>query len=321
MASSRDSNPGRSAAVMSKKTWKDHLLSSGVPLEHSVIRILERLEVRPCEYKYERINTEGLATIFSVDVYASDVDAKRNSWLELFVECKYRHDGTYWVFTPSSYNSFFGPTFRDVFVLLDAFDTERQIDTHLLNSFAEHYPLSSKAIELLPDGSNPKTIKQAINQLRYAVINKTLDGIVHQVEELLGSPTPIFVLVPIVVTTAQLWRLNPDVSIEDIRKAANLKDIATLLDLVVLHEEPDNLAKQHTKQLIGRGLNSEQKKKFELALRKTKKQSFDFYLDVFSSCYPSLFVIVNYLKFEEAMQNLPRFFRRDDFIKLRPDAT
>jgi hypothetical protein len=30
--------------TMHKKSWKDHLLSSGVPLEYSVIRIFEELQ-------------------------------------------------------------------------------------------------------------------------------------------------------------------------------------------------------------------------------------------------------------------------------------
>ncbi len=37
---------------------------------------------------------------------------------------------------------------------------------------------------------------------------KALDSLVHQVDDLLGAPTPLFVIVPIIVTTAELWPLR-----------------------------------------------------------------------------------------------------------------
>jgi hypothetical protein len=83
---------------MSKKTWKDHLLSSGVPLEYSVIRIFEELGIRdPGEYRYERATPDGLSQVFSVDVHAKKVDPHRDLHIECLVECKYRHDGTKWI--------------------------------------------------------------------------------------------------------------------------------------------------------------------------------------------------------------------------------
>ena len=63
-----------------------------MPLEYSVIQTLEKLGIRvPREYKYERINETGVPTLFSIDVHATEIDALRNLWLELFIECKYRH--------------------------------------------------------------------------------------------------------------------------------------------------------------------------------------------------------------------------------------
>ena len=64
---------------MSKKSWKDHLLSSGVPLEYAVARIFEQLEIwRPGEFRYERKDPDGVPRVFSVDVHSSHIDSKRN---------------------------------------------------------------------------------------------------------------------------------------------------------------------------------------------------------------------------------------------------
>ena len=91
---------------MSKKTCEDHLLSSGVPLEYSVISIFEELGIRdPGEYRYERKTESGLPQVFSVDVHAVKVDPRRDLHIECLVECKYRHDGTNWVFMPMEYAS------------------------------------------------------------------------------------------------------------------------------------------------------------------------------------------------------------------------
>ena len=58
-----------------KKEWKDYLLSSGLPLEQSVIQILRKMGIEWIrEYKYERLNENGLPTIFSVDIHAQVIE-------------------------------------------------------------------------------------------------------------------------------------------------------------------------------------------------------------------------------------------------------
>jgi hypothetical protein len=77
---------------MSTKSWKDHLLSSGVPLEYSVIRIFEGLGImNPGEYRYERKTDIGASQIFSVDVQATQYDVGRDLYIECLVECKLLH--------------------------------------------------------------------------------------------------------------------------------------------------------------------------------------------------------------------------------------
>jgi hypothetical protein len=227
---------------MSKKTWKDHLLSSGVPLEYSVRQMFEELGIRdPGEYYYERKTPEGLSQIFSVDVHSTNIDVRRDLRIECLVECKYRHDGTRWVFMPREYGEMFGPDLADLFVTLDQCCIDRELDRRVLTRFEDKYPLCAKGIELLPEDANPKTIEQAIQQLRYAVVAKALDSIDDQ---LFHDPTfmtiPIWVIIPIIVTTAELWRLRVGTKIEDVRNAKDITDIADAHDVLVLHQEPDH---------------------------------------------------------------------------------
>ena len=59
-----------------KKEWKDYLLSSGLPLEQSVIQALRALGIEWIkEYTYERFNEKGIPTIFLVDIHAQVIES------------------------------------------------------------------------------------------------------------------------------------------------------------------------------------------------------------------------------------------------------
>ncbi len=112
--------------------------------------------IDPREYKYVRPNEIGAPTVFSLDVYGSRIDTTRHLWLDLFIECKYRHPGTRWVFASEDYRPFFGPEFRDAFVFLDVTCIDRQFATSVLENFDDKYPLCKRGVELLPRESNPR---------------------------------------------------------------------------------------------------------------------------------------------------------------------
>ena len=62
-------------------------------------------------------------------------------WLETLVECKYRHDGTRWVFTPREYDPIFGEDLNDLFVTLDQFCLDRQLNRELIGRFSNKVPV------------------------------------------------------------------------------------------------------------------------------------------------------------------------------------
>ena len=305
---------------MSKKTWKDRLLSSGVPLEYSVIRIFEELGIRdPGEYRYERATPDGFSQVFSVDVHAKKVDPHRDLHIECLVERKYRHDGTKWIFVPRDYGEIFsqGPSFANLFVTMDQCCVDRKFDRSILEKFEQRYPLCARGIELLPDDANPKTIEQAVQQLRYGVVAKAVDAIDWQIfmsgED---SRTPMYVIIPIIVTTAELWRLKIGTTVEDIRNAEEITMVAQPHDVLVFHQKPDNLNERDTKERFKQELTP-----FQTQLDGLLKQTNNYNLNIFSGDFarstPSLFIIISYKRVKTAMKNLHSFFASGRLIKMR----
>jgi hypothetical protein len=301
---------------MSKKTWKNYLLSSGIPLEHSVTNILRQLgSPHPAEFIYERINEIGLHTQFSIDISAPFILSERDIWLELLIECKYRHKGIKWVFMPEEYRAILGPDFKDVFIILDELADNHKIDRDVLDGYSKQYKPCGKGIELLKNDFNPKALNQAVNQLKYAFAEKVLYSMIHQVDKLLGESSPIFAFIPIIVTTAELWRVNPDISFEEINKADDPTDIATKEDILFVNNEPDNQLKRHTYDKLFNGFTDEQKLKINKIMENTGWHGLKFYFEVFSSYHPSMFVVINFARFEKTVSNLLSFFNTADILK------
>jgi len=148
---------------------------------------------------------------------------KDDHFVTFMIECKYRHPTTQWVFTPEIYG---GPNELSENAFMHPFDHS------VPNKFAFGGPFPrvlapacSKGIELCSSGDNNKSINQAVTQLAYAFALKIGDAIEHQVERLLVSDV-IFYHVPVIVTTADLFRLHDGVTIEDIKAANAIQEVA-----------------------------------------------------------------------------------------------
>ena len=304
-----------------KKIWKDYFLSSGVPLEFSVINTLKKFDlITPTEYKYMRLNESGCPSQFSVDIYTSYIDVSRNLWLEALLECKYRHDGIKWIFTPTE-EDIIMPRCEDLYVTLDQYDTKRKFNKAAIASFASEYPLCGKGIELVKDSANPKSIEQAVQQLQYSVSSKAVDSIIHQVDELLGTPTPMFAIIPIIVTTAEIWRVKNNISLEDIRTATKIEDVAETHDAIICYHAPDNLLKLHTEKLFNEGLDSVQQKRFEKTYRRHSGGSYKDFIYILSNHCPSMFVVVHYNHLEKYMEKLLALIKTENILLRRKKKT
>jgi hypothetical protein len=304
-----------------KKSWKDALLSSGIPLEHTVAGIFRKLKLdEPIEFKYLRNNELGVSTVFSIDLQVSHIYLEHNMWVDYFVECKYRHDSVNWVFTPEEKNwRNFEFDASDMFNVIDNVSDSLYLNLDKFGFSETNYTLCNKGIELTTEGSNPKSIMQAIQQLAYAVGNQAPRAIEHQLEGMLGRPGPVWSLTPILVTTAQLWRIKPAQSLEMIRDASKLEDIADKCDSLVLHEPPDNLLRAYTNQKFASIFSAEQHNRLNKLFKAAGKNSFDFFIDVFSTYHPSYFLICHVSAFEQEVKGIMRLFDDETAIVKRPN--
>jgi hypothetical protein len=307
---------------MSKKVWKDHFLSSGLPLEYSVAQIFEDLGNSEAEeFSYERKNEDGIPQIFSVDIQSRHVDPKNDLWLETLVECKYRHGDSKWVFTPSAsrdYEAEWGTDLSALFVALDQCCADRTLDRDNLGKFGQSYPMCQKGIELLPENTNPKSIEQAVRQLPYAVTAKTIDAIQHQLVmlETVGDAAHIFVIVPIIVTTAELWRLRPGMTVEIIRNATEIDEVADRQEVLVLRKKPNNLDVKHVEAAFrGAFTATEQRKLHELANVSGKDGLARLVSYIMGK--PSLFLVITYAGFRSALADLYKFFAQAELVRPR----
>lgn len=271
------------------KTWKQSLLSSGLPLEYEVKRYLESKGcIADFEYSYLRPNETNIERQFSYDVDAAYI--KDEHFVTFMIECKYRHSSTQWVFTPETY----GGTHE-----LGANDFMHVIDHFVPNVFPFHgwfprclAPACSKGIELGTSGDNDKSINQAVAQLAYAFALKIGDAIEHQVQRLLVRDV-IFYHVPIIVTTANLFRLREDASVGDIEAANVIEEVATAQSCLVMNYKTGVELRRHNEQV----LYSVKERLGEAALCKALNSTFkdiDHLLAVLADHYaPRAIVVMN----------------------------
>lgn len=216
------------------KPWQQALLSSGLPFEND-LRVF--LAAKGCvtnfEYSYLKPDETAIEREFSYDLDASYI--KGGYFVNFMVECKYRHPGARWIFAPDEYGGAdeFGP--NDFLHVIDDFMSGK---FPFGKRFPRHLaPLCNKGVELLSDGTNEKTITQALSQLAYGLAPQIASSIDHQANRWLASDQ-IFCHVPVVATTAELYRLNSGTDIRSIRAARELDEVATRESCLVMKYPP-----------------------------------------------------------------------------------
>ncbi|WP_243288732.1 hypothetical protein [Geothrix terrae] len=216
------------------KPWQQALLSSGLPLENDLRGYLEEKGcIASFEYSYLKPDEHTIEREFSYDLDASYI--KGLHFIDLMVECKYRYPGTKWIFTPGEYG---GPGELYPNDFMHPFDHFIKGKFQFGGNFPRQLaPVCSKAVELLPDGANEKSIAQALHQLSYAFAPKLISAIDHQVNRWLVHDH-IFYNVPIVATTAQLFRLRDGMRIQQIREAKELEEVASVESCLIMNYTP-----------------------------------------------------------------------------------
>lgn len=297
---------------MSKTKWKNHILKSGVPLEHDTKLVLKDLAiVAPKEYEYIKMNEYGIPTTFSIDIYCSKIYKDMGLWLDLLIECKYKHDSIKWLFISDFFDTLFKSGIpRDAFIFLDQLVDDRKINNEYLNSFSNKYDLASRGIELLDKKYNPAAIREGIYQLRFGIVDLVSSQIHQQFNDIQQKKSAkwINVVIPIIVTTAELWVTKPEFSMEKIRGVEHFEDLAEKTDFLFLREEPTNYLTSFSRDRLLNSFNHEQISILDKMFSKTKYKSYHTFVKFFSYHYPVLFLIVQFPYFRQIVSQLFSFF-------------
>ncbi len=270
-------------------TWKDHFLKSGLPLEFEVKKFLDGQGcIGSFDYTYMKKDETSNLKEFSYDIDAAYIQGSH--YVDLMIECKYRHRSTNWIFVPEEYggpdevypNSFLHP------------------NSHFSKSkfpYTDSFPINlgklcSKGVELTTNGPDPKTIHQATTQLSYAFAERIADGMVHQIDKLLGGM--IFYHIPIVVTTANLYRLRDNVDIRSIESASQIEEVADKEDCLIMKVPKSVHLRNHSLNVLTIALHRYKRNELQKVLSSFNKD-LDFVLSVVAQEYcPQAMVVLRH---------------------------
>lgn len=326
--------------MSSDHKWKDALLRSGLPLEATVAT---QLESHGChvfgEYEFPVFPFEGQQLLRSVDLYAYwDLAAVD---LKLAVECKYRRDGIRWFFMPPSMstlrasdwitNCFVSP-FVPPWYCSTVFTAPVVKFGHHPTKKGAEMPVVSKGVEIIPgrggsdkQDTNESGIRNALHQARYAAATMMFGFpplASDQFDKYL-SQSFRFIL-PIVVTTAELFVFNEKVGVTEIRSAADPGDIAQSVPAVIQEvEQLDQLLRRHIKILLADNYESLLKDPETAPAAEAAKQSMfgptasnrSSFADIQAMCGPTRVIVVRMDEVENLLRCLSELLTETDLLQ------
>jgi len=278
-------------------SWKEHLLKSGIPLEFEIKRFLDSKGcVSNFEYTYLRANEAEIPTEFSYDISSTYI--LKHHFIDLMIECKYRHESTKWVFLPEEYG---GPDEigHTSFMHKNShFNRNAGYSRFISEHPLQFAPLCSKGIELNTDGPNPKTITQAINQLSYAMAERIVDGMHHQTDIVLSEHFggTDFYNIPIIVTTAKLYRIKEGADIDTIKATEKIEEVSEIASYLVVKSKPGIALETYNNRIFKSFIDEHGKENLEKRLHSFNKD-LEFVMTVIAKEYcPSSIVVIHYSK-------------------------
>jgi len=223
---------------LSDKKWKTGFLKTGLPLEYVTANTLNEMgHTIFGEYPYIRPNENEELKEFSIDIRTHKcLDSNEKLFvLDMLVECKYRQPGTTWIFSPY-------PT--DDFMPIGLIrSTEDLVPVRLhgnsLYKFEESIGYCVSGAELMNNGGgNTDGARHGVFQLRYGmpVLQKFLYE--HVLDHSWFAGRNIDFLCPILVTTADMRVIKPNLQFEDFLNASELDEVSEFREAIILNERP-----------------------------------------------------------------------------------
>ncbi len=234
------------------KKWKPRLLSSSLPLEFDVSKTLAKHKFSiEHDYSYLR-KEENSYKEFSVDLKATNfVKIKKvHADITVLAECKYREEGKRWAFLPeinSDYSTFTaGYTLRHE----SAFSTDK-IDSAKISGLEYLFDYSTKGTEIsLATGDVfDKDIRHGISQIKYALPYIIKHNIEFNTFGHLEDASPFFI-VPVLITNADLFIFNENVSIDVIKQTDDIDILMRKVPYLILHNSIGPDFNEHHKNIF-----------------------------------------------------------------------
>jgi len=298
---------------MSDKSWKDYFLKSGLPLEYEVKKTLVS---KGCvvwdEYSYLKEDEQKLEKEFSYDIDASYWPGGHG--VGLMIECKYKTKTTDWLFLPDPFhyqqdvsaNSFLHPIdhFTDAFF---------PFLNSIYNKICEPLgPFCLKGVELLNDKFDETTIFRAINQLSYAFIGNVIESFSNQISVKTFAQT-IFLHIPIIITNAELYVCKEDMTINAVKTATTVDQIATKQNFLLFHNKAGAALRTHNLSSLQSYFTSLGDDVFKTKVR-SFTQDINHFIDVLASSFPEVVLIMHH---DEKRRNYDTLFDYLNFL-LKP---
>lgn len=240
----------------SSKKWKSRLLSSSLPLEYEVAKILANHHIHTSyDYSYNRV--EGTTKKeFSVDIHGLSFSPFNNSNkltsnLTIIGECKFRDEGKIWAFLPEANpHDFSAFTLGGTIKAVSAFST-KTINQNSICDFESQFDYALKGIEIsLTTGEVfDKDIRHGISQLKYALPYLLRETIEFNNLNLIDNALPFFII-PILITNADLYIFNKDLSIDNIKQTESIENIATKVPWLIFGSTPGPDFADHHKMVF-----------------------------------------------------------------------
>lgn len=215
--------------------WKVGFLKTGLPLEYVTSNILNKSghEIFG-EYPYIRPNERNDLEEFSVDLRTWKCIDRKNKLiiLSMLVECKYRQPGTSWVFSP--YPSETVP----IGIINSTEDlVPVRIGSDAIYEFENDIGYCIGGVELNSDGNgNTSGTKHGIFQLRFAMPEFVKNDYESALKSNYSDGRFIDLSCAILVTTADIRVIKPNLNLNHFTSAEVLDDVTELREAIILNE-------------------------------------------------------------------------------------
>jgi len=227
---------------MSGQKWGESFLKSGLPLEHLTLLTLKSIRWT-CELhsEYRRANREGELKWFEHDVIAYSPESE-NGDLELLVECKYHDESRFWFFLPcetEDHLAQYGALSAGENLSVDSAVLHSAPYEVLASPNAETFlglaPKCVWGVTVSRDGTRQSNaVEEATKQLGFGFVPFCLENFYGFHRSRAVS------LLPVIVTSARLFRLRPEIrSLDRVRAAGAPNEIADNLGWLWCYHAPN----------------------------------------------------------------------------------